>query len=208
MKVFLHSGDLDEIRHEQKRGLIAGVTVDPTVLAALDDGARRDLLGAIAASCAGPVSVSVRAVTGLPGMLDDAAVLSALGSNLVPALPATPDGWEAMRRCAARGMAAHAIDCQSPADVERGGRAGARWVSPAFVDGPGEGPVLNAARMAEGTRRTYARAASVLLGPLSRPGQALEAAIGGADAVSVVFAALQRLLAGDRRAPAAAAIRS
>jgi hypothetical protein len=45
----------------------------------------------------------------------------------------------------------------------------------------------------------------VLLGPLSRPGQALEAASGGADAVSVVFAALQRLLAGDRRALADAA---
>lgn len=194
MKLLLHSGDLDEIRHEQQRGVIAGVTVDLTRRPGWDDRQWRGFIAAIAASGVGSVSVAVQATT-LDAMVREAEELSALAPTVIVALGATPDGRAAIRRCAARGIATQVVGCRSPADVELAARAGARCIGPALVAGSGDGSVLDAARMTRSTLRAYARATEVLVGPMVRGGQVWEAALGGADAASVVFPVVQQLLA-------------
>jgi hypothetical protein len=49
-------------------------------------------------------------------------------------------------------------------------------------------------RMAVGTCRAYGRSTRVLVGPLREVGDVVVAAAAGADAVSVVYPLLQRLL--------------
>jgi len=195
MRLFLHSGDVELIRREGQRGAIRGVTVDQSALLGSSASERRALLVEIAAAMDdGPVSVEA-AAGDAGGMVDEAVALSGLARNLVLAVAGNPEGREAVRRCAARGIATHITGCRRTGDTVLAACAGARWLSP--LAGPlpaGEELVIDLPRMAVGTCRAYGRATRVLVGPLRELGDVIMAAAAGADAISVVPPLLQRLL--------------
>jgi transaldolase len=195
MRLFLHSGDVELIRREGQRGTIRGVTVDQSALLGKSASERRDWLVAIAAAVHdGPVSVEA-AASDADGMVDEAVALSALAPNLVLAVAGDSEGRETVRRCAARGIATHITGCRRAGDTVLAAWAGARWLSP--LAGPlpaGEELVIDLPRMAVGTCRAYGRGTRVLVGPLRELGDVVVAAAAGADAVSVVYPLLQRLL--------------
>ncbi len=196
MKLFLHSGDVEQIKREGQRGTIRGVTVDPSALHGKSATERHALLAAIAAAVDGPVSVET-AASDAGGIVDEAAALSALAPNLVVAFAGSPEGREAIRRCNARGLATHVIGCRRSGEAVLAAWAGARWLSPVADRPPaGEEPVIDLPRMAVGTCRAYGKSTKVLVGPVQDPGGVVEAAAAGADAVSVVYPLLKRLLEG------------
>lgn len=195
MKLFLHSSDLTEVRHEQQRGVIAGVTVDDGGGggAGAGDDRRLERLAALAALVKGPVCVAVRAGD-LSAMTGEATALAAVAPNVVVGLPATTAGLAAIRRCVDRGIVTQLCGYRSPADIELGGRAGARWFSPALGPAPGSAEIVDGVRLAVAIRRIYGRTSPVLAGPLGSVGAAFDAGVAGAEVASVAFPVLQRLL--------------
>jgi hypothetical protein len=131
-------------------------------------------------------------------MVRAAEALAALATNIVVALPATREGLGAIRHCAAQGISVQLLGYRSPSDVELGARAGAQWFTPALGTAIGPADLIELVRVAVGSRRTFHRATSVLIGPLRMLNQAVEAGFAGADAASVTFPALARLRATAR----------
>lgn len=190
MKLYLHSGDLDEIRHEQQRGVMGGVTVDEGGWAGAGRERRLASLGPIVAATRGPVCVTVGA-SDPEGIAAEAAALAALGANIVLALPPTPSGLQAIAACARQGIATQLCAYRSAADVELAARAGAQWFTPALPLAASASDVAEMVRVAVGARRIYARSAPVLVGPLRSRELAVEAGLAGAEAASVSAAVLR-----------------
>ncbi|HVR64559.1 MAG TPA: hypothetical protein VMU50_21810 [Polyangia bacterium] len=190
MKLYLHSGDADEIRHEQRRGVMSGVTVDESGRAGQGIERRLDWLAAIAAAAHGPTCVTVE--TAEPeGMVREAVALAGLGANVVVGLPPTPGGLQAIAACAPRGIRIQLRGYRSMTDIELGARAGAQWFTPALDAAASAFDVAEMVRVAVGALRTYARSAPVLAGPLQTREQAVEAGLAGAEVASVGLALLQ-----------------
>lgn len=191
MRLYLHSGDVEEIKREQRRGVMSGVTV-------AEDGragaGRLPWLAALVTAASGPVCVTVGA-SDPQEMVREAVALAGLGANVVVALPPTPAGLQAISACAQQGIATQLRGYRSMADVELGARAGAQWFTPA-LDGVATGfDVAEMVRIAVGARRTYARSGLVLAGPLRTREQAVEAGLAGADAASVGASVLRAVAA-------------
>ncbi|MCP5432314.1 MAG: fructose-6-phosphate aldolase [Alphaproteobacteria bacterium] len=195
MKFFVDTADIAEIRDLAETGMVDGVTTNPSLVAK----SGRDFFEVLRDICAivpGPVSAEV-AATDSKAMIEEGLRLSEVAGNIAVKVPLTWDGLKACRTLSGRGLMVNVTLCFSANQALLAAKAGATFVSP-FVgrldDAGHEGMEL-----IEEIRTIYdnydALATEILVASVRNPVHVRDAALIGADVVTLPPAVLRALAA-------------
>jgi len=196
MKIFLDTADPQEIARAAESGLIDGVTTNPSLLmkAAGDEASPREILTEICELVDGPVSAEVVA-TDAESMIDEGKRLAKIADNIVIKVPLIESGLRACRAFKAEGIEVNVTLCFSPMQALLAAKAGATYISP-FVgrldDIGGTGM-----RLIEEIVQIYGNygfETEVLVASVRHPQHVLDAALIGADVVTIPAKVLYQLL--------------
>jgi transaldolase len=128
MKLFIDSGNLEEIEALVPLGIIDGITTNPSLLAK-EGGDYRALIKRICQTVKGPTSAEVVA-TDVDGMLREGRELAVIDDHVVVKVPFTKAGVLACRTLAAEGIKVNVTLVFSPTQALLAAKVGATYVSP------------------------------------------------------------------------------
>ena len=128
MKLFLDTGNIQEIERLVPLGIVDGVTTNPSLLAK-EKGDPRDIYRRICALVKGPVSAEVLA-TEADAMVREGRDLSAIDPHIVVKVPFGKEGLKACRALAAEGIRVNVTLIFSPSQALLAAKVGAAYVSP------------------------------------------------------------------------------
>lgn len=129
MKIFLDTGNLDEIRQAADFGVVDGVTTNPT-LAAKEGRPFRELILEMCRLLKDGVVNAEVVSTDTEGMLREARELASWHSNIVVKVPMTRDGIRALHVLHCEGIRVNVTLVFSSAQALVVAKAGAYFVSP------------------------------------------------------------------------------
>jgi transaldolase len=193
MKFFVDTAQVDEIRELAAMGLLDGVTTNPTLI----NKAGGDFLETVTEICkivAGPVSAEV-AATDYETMMQEGEKLASLADNICVKVPLTPDGLKVGRNLVASGQDVNVTLCFSAAQALLAAKIGARFVSPFIgrLDDIGQEGI----QVVRDIHAIYSRYASIdtqiLAASVRGPQHVVQAALAGADVVTVPPAVLHQM---------------
>lgn len=194
MKLFIDTADTEEIRRAASMGVLDGVTTNPS-LVAKTGRPMHEVLREICALVDGPVSGEVFS-TDYEGMLNEAHALAKLAPNIVVKVPLIAEGIRLVKTLTQEGIQTNVTLCFSPLQAMIAAKAGATYISP-FVgrlDDVGHDGMGLIEQIVE-TYANYGYETQVLVASVRSPTHVLEAMRMGADAATVPFAVIDRLLA-------------
>ena len=128
MKLFLDTGNIQEIERLVPLGIVDGVTTNPSLLAK-EKGDPRDIYRRICALVKGPVSAEVLA-TEADAMVREGRDLSAIDPHIVVKVPFGKEGLKACRALVAEGIRVNVTLIFSPSQALLAAKVGAAYVSP------------------------------------------------------------------------------
>jgi len=193
MRFFLDTANVEQIREVKALGLLDGVTTNPTIMAR-EGGDWRTQAERICSLVDGPVSLEVIATTH-EEMIKEAKDLVSFGENVVVKIPLIAEGLKAMRELAERGIRVNATLVFSPAQALLAAKLGAAYVSP-FV-GRLDGLSQSGMECVEQIRTmfdNYGFGTEILVASVRHPLHVLDAALIGADVVTLPYATLTQLI--------------
>lgn len=131
MKLFLDTGNIEEIRSAIELGLLDGVTTNPSLISKeMEKGKSfKEIISEIMKITPGPVSVEVIA-TNYDEMIKQAMKISELGNNAVVKVPMTPDGLKVMKYLKEKRIPVNATLIFNAIQAMLAAKAGAEYVSP------------------------------------------------------------------------------
>ncbi len=192
MKFFIDTANLAQIREAAELGILDGVTTNPSLLSK-EPGDPYENLKEICRIVPGPVSGEVIA-TDVRGMLEEARNLSKIAENIVIKLPMTRDGIKACRALSVEGVKVNLTLVFSPTQALLAAKAGATFVSP-FVgrldDISSDGMQLIGQIVQ--IYNNYQFDTEVLVASARHPMHVAEAALYGADIVTMPFDVINKL---------------
>jgi transaldolase len=193
MKIFIDSGDLNEIRDAAAMGVVDGVTTNPTLVAK----AGKPLPALIASICEiidGPISAEVIA-TDLEGILREGRALAKIHKNVVVKVPLIAEGIKAVKVFSQEGIRTNVTLCFSPTQGLLAAKAGATYISP-FIgridDIGGDGMLL--IRQLVQIYKNYGFATEVLAASIRHPVHLVESALAGAHVGTLPHKVILQLL--------------
>jgi transaldolase len=193
MKIFIDSGDTEEIREAHEMGLIDGVTTNPT-LASKSGKPFKELIMEITEIIDGPISAEVVSVTAQE-MIVEGEDLAAWHRNIVVKVPLIAAGLKAVKHFTAKGIKTNVTLCFTGAQALLAGKAGATYISP-FVgrldDIGHEG--MQVIRDIRTIYDNYGYETQILTASARSPLHFLEAAKIGSDVITAPFSVLKQLL--------------
>lgn len=193
MKFFIDTANLEEIRSAAAMGVLDGVTTNPS-LAAKEAMPYRDLLTEICKIVPGPVSAEVLS-TDHDSMISEAENLAEIADNIVVKIPTILEGLKAIRTLTERGIKTNATLVFSPAQALLVAKAGAAYVSP-FIgrldDISSDGMDLIGKIIT--IYHNYDFATEVLVASSRHPMHLVEAAMMGADIITMPYSVITRLI--------------
>ncbi|MGH7568646.1 MAG: fructose-6-phosphate aldolase [Gemmatimonadales bacterium] len=195
MKFFLDTASLKDISWAAQAGLIDGVTTNPTLLSKqAGDLDPKDVLKEICSLIDGPVSAEVVAIDA-DGMVKEGTDLAKLADNIVVKIPMLEQGMVAVRRLATDGIKTNVTLCFSSVQCLIAAKAGANFVSPFIgrIDDVGQ-EGMDVIREARVIFNNYQIATEILAASIRHPRHVVEAAIIGADVVTLPPDVLKKLL--------------
>jgi transaldolase len=193
MKVFIDTGNPDQIRTAQQMGILDGVTTNPSLLSK-ENRPFLDLLKEICSIVDGPVSAEVTA-TDVDGMVKEAHNLAKIADNIVIKIPVIRDGVLAIRKLTSDGIKVNATLCFSPTQALIAAKAGATYISPFIgrlddISTSGMDLVEQIVTIYD----NYAFETEVLVASVRHAMHVVEAALIGADIITMPFAVIDKLL--------------
>ncbi len=193
MKFFIDTANVAEIKEAAAMGVLDGVTTNPS-LAAKETAPYRDLLKEICQIVSGPVSAEVIA-TDHDGMVKEAEELVKIADNIVIKIPTILEGLRAIRTLSGRGIMTNATLVFSPSQAILVAKAGATYVSP-FIgrldDISSDGMDLINQILA--IYHNYNYSTEVLVASVRHPMHVVEAALLGADVITMPFKVIKSLI--------------
>jgi transaldolase len=194
MKFFIDTASVSEIREAAALGLLDGVTTNPSLLSK-EQGDPRGILREITKIVDGPVSAEVTAVDH-DGMIAQAQELRKIAENIVVKIPMTLEGLRALRTLSGQGVPTNCTLVFSPTQALMAAKAGATYASP-FVgrldDIGAEGMQL--VEQICTIYRNYDYDTQVLVASVRHPIHVVQAALMGADVVTMPAKVIQQLAA-------------
>jgi len=193
MQFFIDTANLDEIKKAAAMGVLDGVTTNPS-LAAKETAPYKDLLKDICAVVSGPVSAEVLA-TDTEGMIREADELVKIADNIVIKIPTILEGLTAIKTLSDRGIKTNATLVFSPAQALLVAKAGATYVSP-FVgrlDDIATGGMQLIDQIVQ-IYQNYMYDTEVLVASVRYPMHVVEAALIGADVVTMPYKVIEKLI--------------
>ncbi len=192
MKIFIDTGDLNEIKEAVAMGAIDGVTTNPSLLAK----AGKPMKKAIAEICEvidGPVSAEVLSTT-TAEILAEGRELAKIHKNVVVKVPLIVDGLKAVRIFSQEGIKTNVTLCFSAPQALLAAKAGATYISP-FIgrldDIAQEGMEL--IEQIVQIYQNYDFDTQVLVASVRHPIHFLQSAQLGADVATLPFKVIQQL---------------
>lgn len=193
MKFFLDTADVNEIREAMEWGLLDGVTTNPSLVAKTGltfDQVLRDIVKIVP----GPVSAEVTALD-KQGMLDQAHQYADIAPNIVIKVPLIAEGLKAVKALTEEGLKTNVTLCFSSVQALLAAKAGATYISPFVgrlddigVDGMGT------VRDIRTIYDNYKYPTQILVASARGPIHVRDAAIAGADVVTLPFKVFQMLV--------------
>ncbi|HUI31526.1 MAG TPA: fructose-6-phosphate aldolase [Candidatus Acidoferrales bacterium] len=195
MKFFIDTANLDEIKEAAELGVLDGVTTNPSLVAKEKyDINFRELIGEICKIVPGPVSAEVVS-TDFQGMMNEAHELSKIADNVVIKIPLLKEGLKAVKRLKAEEIKTNVTLCFSPNQALLAAKAGASFISP-FIgrldDISQEGMELIEQILT--IYRNYDFKTEVLVASVRHPMHVAQAAMLGADIVTMPFKVIDQLI--------------
>jgi len=191
MKIFLDSANLEEIKQTASLGLLDGVTTNPS-LVAKEKKPFRQLLLEICEIVKGPVSGEVICCEA-KGMIEEGRRLHKLHPNLVCKIPMTKDGLQAVKVLEKEGARCNVTLVFSPLQAILAAKAGASFISPFIgrLDDIGQRgmELIEQMKIIWGN---YGFESEVIVASIRHPVHVLEAAMIGADIVTVPFKVIEQ----------------
>jgi transaldolase len=128
MKIFVDTANLDEVVRLSRYGIIDGITTNPALIARLGLNFR-DVIEDMCRVIDGPVSAEVVSESGQT-MIKEAEQVASLHKNVVVKLPATPDGFYALREVSRLGIKTNFTIVYTANQALLAAKLGATYVSP------------------------------------------------------------------------------
>jgi transaldolase len=194
MKFFIDTASVSEIREAAALGLLDGVTTNPSLLSK-EKGDPREILREITKIVDGPVSAEVTAVDH-DGMIAQGQELRKLAENIVVKIPMTLEGLRALRTLSGQGIPTNCTLIFSATQALMAAKAGATFASP-FVgrlDDIGADGMQLIEQICT-TYRNYDYDTQVLVASVRHPIHVVQAALLGADVVTMPAKVIQQLAA-------------
>jgi transaldolase len=192
MKLSLDTANLDEIREGVRRGILRGVTTNPSLIGKEEQGFL-PLIKEICSLVDGDVSVETTS-DDTDVLVRQAREIAGLADNAVVKIAITPDGLAAVRRVSDEGIKVNVTLCFSAAQAILAAEAGAYIVSP-FL-GRLDDIATDSLRLLADICETYSVQGydtQVLAASLRHPMHVVEAARLGADIASMPFKVFEGL---------------
>ena len=193
MKFFLDTANIDEIRDAADYGLIDGVTTNPS-LVAKEKRNFKEVLREIAGIVNGPISAEVLS-TDSEGMVREAHDLAGVHENIVIKIPMTKAGMKALKQLHGEGIRTNVTLIFSANQALVAARLGATYVSP-FVGRLDDISEVGMDLIADLVQifANYSFSTQVLVASCRHPLHIREAALLGADVVTLPYKVLMQLL--------------
>jgi transaldolase len=194
MKFFIDTANIDEIKKAGELGVLDGVTTNPSLVA--KEG--REFKGLIKEICRivdGPVNAEVVS-TDEKGMIKEARALAKMAENIVVKIPMIKEGLKAVKVLAGEGIKTNVTLCFSPIQALLAAKVGASYVSP-FVgrlDDIGQ-KGMDLVEQIVAIYDNYGYDTEVIVASVRNPIHVLDAALMGADIVTVPFSVMERFIA-------------
>ncbi|MHB8603808.1 MAG: fructose-6-phosphate aldolase [Thermoplasmatota archaeon] len=192
MKLFLDTGNVDEIRKADAWGVLDGVTTNPS-LVAKEGRDFKKLIEEICTITKGPVSAEVVSEKA-DDMVREAIPLTRLAPNVIIKVPLTPEGIRATHLLSKQGIKVNVTLCFSPSQALLAAKAGAAYISP-FVgrldDYSMDG--MDLIRKIRAIYDNYAYDTEILVASVRHPEHVVQAAMMGADVATIPFKVLEQM---------------
>ena len=193
MKFFIDTANIEEIKKAAAMGVLDGVTTNPS-LAAKETASYEDILKDICQVVTGPVSAEVIA-TDYEAMVAEAEKLALIADNIVVKIPTILEGLKAIRTLTEQGIKTNATLVFSPSQAILVAKAGVSYVSP-FVgrldDISSDGMALIDQIVT--IYNNYNYQTEVLVASVRHPMHVVEAALIGAEVVTMPFDVIEKLI--------------
>ncbi|MFQ5702259.1 MAG: fructose-6-phosphate aldolase [Acidobacteriota bacterium] len=194
MKIFIDSADVAEIRQAASMGLVDGVTTNPTLIARAGVELE-ETIRAIADLVDGPVNAEVT-TTEADTIVAEGRRFASWGGNVHVKIPLNREGLVACRALSQEGILTTMTLVFSPSQAILAARAGATWICPFVgrlddVSFDGIDLIRTIAQVYEADADASTR---ILAASVRGPVHVVEAALAGADAVTVPFGVIEKMM--------------
>ncbi len=193
MKFFIDTANVSEIRELYETGMIDGVTTNPSLIAKTGQKFT-NVIKEICSFIDGPVSAEITA-TDTPTMIKEARKLSRISENVVIKVPLTVDGLKACKVLSDNNTMVNVTLCFSESQAILAAKAGATFISP-FV-GRLDDTGLNGMNLISNICKIFKNypefKTEVLVASVRSPNHVVNAALLGADVVTIPPSALRQL---------------
>ncbi len=193
MQFYIDSADIEEIKQANRRGWVDGVTTNPTLVA--KTGRRNaDVIKDICKEVKGLVSAEVISLKA-DEMVAEGMELAKIADNVVVKIPMCEDGLIAVRRLASEGIKTNVTLVFNPLQALLVAKAGATLVSP-FVGRLDDISTDGMEMVSQITQifQNYDMSTQVLVASVRHPIHIMQAALMGADIVTVPYKVMQGIV--------------
>lgn len=193
MKFFIDTANIEQIKKASEMGILDGVTTNPS-LAAKESTPYRELLKQICEIVPGDVSAEVIA-TDTKGMIDEAHELVKIADNIVVKIPTILEGLTVIKTLTSEGIKTNATLVFNLVQALMVAKAGATYCSP-FVGRLDDisTPGMELIEQIVVTYNNYVFDTEVLVASVRSPMHVMEAALMGADVVTLPFDVIGKLI--------------
>lgn len=193
MKFFIDTANIEQIKKASEMGILDGVTTNPS-LAAKESTPYRELLKQICEIVPGDVSAEVIA-TDTKGMIDEAHELVKIADNIVVKIPTILEGLTVIKTLTSEGIKTNATLVFNLVQALMVAKAGATYCSP-FVGRLDDisTPGMELIEQIVITYNNYVFDTEVLVASVRSPMHVMEAALMGADVVTLPFDVIGKLI--------------
>lgn len=193
MKLFVDTGDTDEVRKAAEWGVLDGVTTNPTLIAKSGKGFRETVLEICGLLPGGAISAEVVA-TDYDTMLNEALEIASWHPQIVVKVPLIEDGVRLVSTLSERGVRTNVTLVFTVTQALLAAKAGATFISNFVgrvddISGEGMEAVAETVEMV----RTYGFASEVLVASVRHPQHVVQALRVGAHISTCPFKVLEQL---------------
>jgi transaldolase len=193
MKFFIDTANINEIKEAAEMGMVDGVTTNPSLIAR-EKMDFHTLLKEICSIVDGPISAEVISMD-FKGIMKEAKVLANLHQNIVVKVPLIKEGLKAVKALSSDGIMTNVTLCFSPSQALLAAKAGATYISPFIgrLDDISTNGMDLIAQILQ-IYRNYDFETQVLVASVRHPMHVVEAAMLGADVVTMPFKVIDQLI--------------
>ncbi|MBI5183072.1 MAG: fructose-6-phosphate aldolase [Nitrospinae bacterium] len=192
MKLFIDTADIDEIKEAYSLGIIDGITTNPSLIAKTGKNFE-SVINEICSIVDGPISVEALSKE-YNDIIEEAHQLSKISKNIVIKIPITDQGLKAVKRLSQEDIPTNVTLIFSPAQALLAAKAGATYVSPFIGRLDDISHIgMDVVDQIITIYNNYDIQTEVIVASVRNPLHILDAALLGADIVTIPFRVIQQL---------------